>query len=150
MGGGGSGSGFREGGSSPQTENVNAMQAAQGNLRARSAVADAYYARIGNSPSRVKYERIKSLNRGDGVFLTDDELKHNIEYATGRNAADVQSFQFVSIPDNSGYADVEVAFQNPVRTQFTGGVDMGTGRRIFRATGGGVTRQTISVKILNP
>jgi hypothetical protein len=122
---------------------------ASGSASTPSAAA-AYLTRIGDNPSRVKYERVKSLSRGDGVFLTDDELNQNISYATGRSTGDIQRSRFVSIPDNSGYADVEVTFQNPTSRSFTGGIDMGSGRRTFRTTGGGTTVQRIRIKILNP
>lgn len=144
MGGRGSGSGFRAGGNNPQS--AAAESNAPTNARAR-LIYD-IYGRIGNNPSKVKYERTKSLARGDDVFFDDDQLGRNIEYVTGRNRSDIQSFRFMSIPDNDGYADVEVTFQNPTQRQYTGGVDMGSGRRTFRTTGGGVTRQTIRVQIM--
>ena len=130
--------------------NPTVVASSAGTGSAVSAAAQAYLAKIGNDPSKVKYERVKSLNREDGVFLDDNALHDNIKQAAfARNLGNITGIRFVSVPDSSGNADVEVTYTQPTRRLYTGGVDMGSGARSYRTIGGGTFRQQFRIKIMN-
>lgn len=107
------------------------------------------------STARVKAARVKSLFRDDGIFLSDDNLKEQIgnqlkteEIDSQAIQASVDNFIIKSVPDNKGFADVEVSFKPIVSYDNVGKYQLG-GAVKLKKNSKTLPRQTLRLKIMN-
>jgi hypothetical protein len=124
-------------------------------LNCEQKVAYNKYREDMTSTARVKAARVKSLFRDDGIFLNDDSLKEQVgnqlkteKIESPVIQASVDNFIIKSIPDNKGFADVEVSFKPIVSYDNVGKYQLGGGAQLKKNTKT-LPRQTLRLKVMN-
>lgn len=114
-----------------------------------------YMEQIGDSESRVKMVRVKSMFRDDGIFLTDEQLNTQIGKALATEDIDstaieasIDGIRFTSVPDSKGYADVEVSFK-PITTYYYAGRQQLGGETKMERKVKNLPRKKLNIKIMN-